>query len=187
MTQLFSKYAGIDESFAITLTHIDKIACRYEQMEVNVKHMKVVPWPGDVDVKVQTNLLKGIDPGFSIDIRTWGQFKSNIPIIYECFQNHVLFHDYLTEIVICDKANCNICRAFGVGLRTSMTNDGRLRDVLLRPMDCLVNDTNRVGHFVVPKKTRAWIAEKKMTIFQLKDVLPRRDNNPYAAANDKAD
>ena len=87
-------------------------------------------------------LLKGIDPGFSIDICTWGQFKSNMPILYKWFQTHVLFHDYLTEIVICDKANCNICRAFGVGLRTSMTNDGRLRDVLLRPMDRPVNVTN---------------------------------------------
>ena len=66
---------------------------------------KNVPWPGDDDVKVLTNLLEGIDPGFSIDIRTWGQFKSNMPILYEWFQTHVLFRDYLTKIVTCNKTH----------------------------------------------------------------------------------
>ena len=135
-TEVLESFGTIKETFTKAMqTPIDKIARRYEQMEVDGKHMKVVPWPGDDDVQILTDLLKGIDPGFGIDIHTWGQFKSNMPILYEWYQTHVLFHDYLTEIVACDKAGCNVCRAFGVGLRTPVTYGGRLRYVLLRPMD----------------------------------------------------
>ena len=55
---------------------------------------------------------------------------------------NVLFRDYLTEIMTCDKDDCKLCRAFGDGLCMPMTDDGCLRDVLLHPVDCPVNDNN---------------------------------------------
>ena len=110
-----------------------------------------------------------------------------MPILYEWLQTHILFRDHLTEMVTCDKADCDICREFGVGLRTPVTDDGRLRDILLCPMDRPINNADRVSHFVAPEKMRAWIAEKKMTFLSIEGCAWKRDNNPYAAAEDKAD
>ena len=41
---------------------IDYITVRYEQMEVDGKHLGVAPWLSDCNVKMLMNLLKHIDP-----------------------------------------------------------------------------------------------------------------------------
>ena len=55
-----------------------------------------------------------------------------------------------------------------------VTDDGHLINVLLRPMDRPVNDANRVGHFMAPEKTSAWIAEKKMTFFSIEGYASKK-------------
>ena len=106
-------------------------------------------------------LLKDIDPGFSINIRSWGKFKSKMPILHECMETHMRHHTYLTEIKTFDDSNCKSLRKFGDGLRMLNTTNSLLRDDDLRTTDRPVEDPGRLCHFVLPETTRGFVAEKK--------------------------
>ena len=144
-------------------------------------------WATDSEVQEIINVLKLIDPGYDISIRSWGKFKSHMPILYEFFQSHVRHHDYMTEISICDKPDCNVCRKFSKGLRTPITKDGLSRYILLRPMDRPVADPMNPGHYISPSKTASFITEKSLSFNQLKKELPPLDRDPFQAEETKAD
>ena len=108
-----------------------------------------------------------------------------MPILYEFFLSHVRFHDYLTEISLCNNSDCVVCRKFGSGLRTPDTEIGRY--TLLRPMDRPVPDPMNVGHFVTPTETAGFIARNRMSFEQLKAVLPKLDKDEFESDQKKAD
>ena len=41
--------------------------------------------------------------GYGFSIQLWGQFKIKIPILYACFITHIYYHNFLTEISMCNK------------------------------------------------------------------------------------
>merc|ERR1711862_788668 len=83
---------------------------------------------------------------------------------------HVRYHDYFTEISLCDRDDCGVCRKFGSGLRTPDSPIGRY--TLLRPMDRPVKDPMNQGHFVPASLTASFISEKNLSFEKLKAVLP---------------
>ena len=110
-----------------------------------------------------------------------------MPILFELFQSHVRHHDYMTEISICDKPDCKVCRKFSKGIRTPITKDGLSRYILLRPMDRPVADPMNPGHYISPSKTASFITEKSLSFNQLKKELPPLDRDPFQAEETKAD
>ena len=166
---------------------ISQIEKRFAKATLENKPVKVIDWATSSEVQEIINVLKEIDPGYDIVIRSWGNFKSHMPVLYEFFKTHVFHHDYMTEISICDKDDCQVCRKFGKSLRTPHVKDGLSHYTLLRRMDRPVNDPGNPGHFVPASKTSAFIAEKRMSFDQLKKELPPLDKDPFQAEETKAD
>jgi len=148
---------------------------RFSKVTLDGKPGKVIPWSSDAEEQEIYDLLKRIDSGFDPSIRSWGQFKSKMPILYEFFKKHVRHHDYLTEWTICELSDCVVCRKFGNGLR--IPNTPLAHYTLLRPMDRPVNDRANKGHFVPAGKTAGYIEEKKFTFEKLKAELPKREKD----------
>jgi len=156
---------------------MDTVANRFSQMNLDGRAVEIVDWPDEVNEIV--NALKEIEPGFDTSVRSWGQFKSKFPVLYEWFNNHVRHHEYLSEISICDSKACTVCRKLGRNVRTPDTKDGCLRELTLRHMDRPIADRSNVGHFVPPSQTKAVTLKKKMTFDQLKAELPTLDKHPH--------
>ena len=62
-------------------------------MEVDGKPLEIILCTSGSDVKVLMDFLKCIDPIYDISIRTWGQFKPKMSILYKFFTTHS--QDYL--------------------------------------------------------------------------------------------
>ena len=149
------------------------VSKRFGQMEVDEKPLEIVPWPKEEECKVVTDFLNEIDPGFSIKIRSWGLFKSKMSIVHESMDTHMRHYEHLNEINNFDDSNFKACRNFGDALRTLNTKKILLSDVVLRPMDPLVTHPGRLGHFLLPEKTRGFIAEKNVSFEKLNMELPK--------------
>ena len=96
-------------------------------------------------------------------------------------------NEYFIEINTCDYSNGKAFRKFGYGLRTPKTTNGLLCDVILLPMDRLVTDPGRLGHFVFSEKTIGFIAQKNVSFEKLNIELPKRDKNLHAREEAKKD
>ena len=166
---------------------LQQLRVKTAKAKLEGKHLKVIEWPTDDEVKELIDLLKSIDSGFDLSIRTWGKFKSHMPVLYEWFLTHVRHGDYLSEFTKCDNSSCTICRLSSEGLRTPNTEDGMLRYTLLRSMDRPVMDPANRDHFLPPNKTAEYIAENKMTFNQLMKELPDKDSHPFQCAQAKSD
>ena len=89
-------------AFAMAMTHpIKKIKDIFSKVTLDGKLAKVIPWSEDEEVEEIKAALKSIDPGYDINICSWGQFKAKMPRLYAFFKLHVCHHKYLTEISLC--------------------------------------------------------------------------------------
>ena len=173
-------------AFASTMAYpINQIEERFSKVTLDGKPVKVIPWTDDDEVNEIIAVLKSIDPGFDINICSWGQFKAVMPILYKFFMTHVCYHDYLTEISLCDRDHCGVCRKFGSGLRTPDSPIGRY--TLLRPMDRPVMDPMNQGHFVPASLTASFISEKNLSFEKLKAVLPDTGKQTFLTEAQLAD
>ena len=80
---------------------IKQIEDRFSKVTLNGKLAKVIPWSEDEEVDEIKAVLKSIDPGYDINIRSWGQFKAKMAILYMFFKSHVCHYKYRTEISLC--------------------------------------------------------------------------------------
>jgi len=164
-------------AFAKAMQHpIDIIEQRLSQMTLDGRPIQITEWPTEDDVEDEIMaVLKSVEEEFDIDARSWGQFKSKFPNIYEWYLTHCRHHDYLTELEICDSDDCKICRSLGRKIRTPVS----MRDTILRSMDRPIEDRNNRGHFVPPEKTQAVIINNAMTLNELKKELPKLEKHRF--------
>ena len=109
---------------------------------------EMVDWPGEEEVSEIVNALKRVEPGFDVNVRSWGQFKSKFPILREWFATHARHHEYLSEVSICNSEECEVFQKLGRKVRTPGAKDGCLREAIIRRVDRPIADPRFVGHFV---------------------------------------
>ena len=158
---------------------------RFVNVTLEGKLGKVISWSSDEEVKEIYDVLKMIDPGYDSSIRSWGQFKSKIPVLHDFFETHVRHHEYLTEWDRCELPECTVCMKFGTGLH--VPNSPLARHTFLRPMDRPVSDPENKGHFVPASKTEEHIAEKRFTFEKLKAELPTKETDKHLSKFERKD
>jgi len=154
----------MSSAFAKAMAYpIGIIEQRISQMTLDGRPLQIANWPTnkDVDDEIMA-VLKSVEEKFDINARSWDL-------------THCRHHDYLTEIAICDGADCKICRGLGLKIRTPES----MRNEILRPMDRPIEDRNNRGHFVSPQKTRAVTINNAMTMDDLKKELPKLETHRY--------
>ena len=149
------------------------MAERIGQLTLQGKPLKIHDWPKDDDTKELTDALLKIDPSYSSDVRSFSQLKSTFPLLYEFVLTHCFFHDYLTEITICEDKKCKFClEKFSRGVCTPDKNDGILRATVLAPMLRPEKDPSDQNHYIKPELTRKFISDHHLSFEDIENELP---------------
>ena len=157
---------------------MNSIAERFKDLTLDKKPVEVHDW-FDLDsehVKELINVLKQIDPSYNINVRSWSQLKSKMPLLNEYIEKHCLIGEYLQEQFICQDADCEFCQVkIGRNIRTPETLDGVLRAKVLAPMLRPVTDPSDSNHYLKPEETRKAIVDKKLTVKDLEKEMGNRE------------
>ena len=96
------------DTFASAINEtMEQLRTRFGEMTMHGKNIAVHDWPGESSTKELTDALLKIDPKYDSSVRSWSQFKKKIPNLYNFFEIHCLFLNYLIEITICDRSTCD--------------------------------------------------------------------------------
>ena len=123
---------------------IDLVGGRCKQMQLDQMNLEIEKWPDNEATQDIKDALKGVDPDFSKDVRSWGKFPPKMPVLHREIKHHRRHHSFFTEFTKCTRSDC----VLGCTIRTPETKDGILREKVLCRIDCPVADKDRKGHFV---------------------------------------
>ena len=188
LEELKSRGTAMDAYTAALADPMKQLEERMGDTLLHNKRVEVHRYAEDPQVDELKGCVRVIEPAYSEDIKSWSQVETKNPLMHEFIQGHVLFHDYLTEITICEEPTCKFCPTkIGRGIRTPETSDGALRAAILSPMPRPVKDPSDKKHFLKPEVTRQYIIDNKLGFEDLKKELPALKGTPDTSAEYLAD